>query len=56
MEITFDREKRREQKDLLKKIFGNNYLPIHHDAFVMEYNRIIETNKLTEYMTNRGIK
>jgi hypothetical protein len=54
MEITFDREKRQEQKDLLKKIFVN-YLPVHHDAFVMEYNRIVELSKLTEYMNNRGL-
>jgi len=54
MEITFDREKRREQREILKQVF-TAYLPVHHDVFVMEYNRLLESKKLSEYMANRGI-
>jgi hypothetical protein len=55
MEMTFDREKRREQREVLKMVF-KHYLPLHHDAFVEEYNRIVDAKKLDEYMKNRGIK
>lgn len=55
MDMTSDREERREQRKILQKTF-KHYLPIHHDAFVAEYNRLIETDRLNEYMRARGIK
>jgi hypothetical protein len=54
MRITTDREERKLQRHLLINAFPN-YLPIHHDAFVLEYNRITEKKNLAEYMKNRGI-
>jgi hypothetical protein len=55
MNITFDRAERLQQREILKKVFPS-YLPLHHDAFVAEYNRKIERENLAEYMENKGIK
>jgi hypothetical protein len=54
MNITTDKNERLAQREILKKEFAG-YLPIHHDAFVVEYNRKIEKQKTEEYMKNRGI-
>lgn len=55
MNMTSNREERLEQRKILIAEFPNSYLPIHHDAFVAEYNRRIERKKTEEYMKNRGI-
>ena len=55
MNISFNKEERMKQREILKKVF-EHYLPLHHDAFVIEYNRIVEKQNLEEYMKNRDIK
>lgn len=55
MRMTNNKDERREQRKILVAEFPDRYLPMHHDAFVAEYNRRIEKQKIEEYMKNRGI-
>jgi len=50
-----DRAKRREQKEFLRKYY-QDYDPVHHDAFVIRFNREMEAQAEMRYMENRGIK
>lgn len=54
MQVTFDREKRRQQKEMLKGLYPD-YNVIHHDIFVDRYNKESEKKNLQEYMKNRGL-
>ena len=54
MEITFDREQRREQKTILKSIYAD-YDAKKHDVFVIKYNKDADKHNTIEYMNNRGI-
>ena len=49
-----NKEERKEQRKILEKMF-KDYSPIHHSVFVDKYNKIIETERLDNYMRNRGI-
>lgn len=55
MKITFDKEERKSQKEILKQIF-QDYSAIHHDVFVCRYNKIQEELKISDYMIQRGLK
>ncbi len=50
-----ERAKRREQKDFLGKYYAD-YDPVHHDAFVMQFNREIQEQAEKKYRQNRGIE
>lgn len=51
---TFDREERRCQKEALKLKY-HDYDAKRHGVFVDRYNKEIDTERLQEYMKNRGI-
>jgi hypothetical protein len=55
MTITFDRAKRQEQKEYLGKYYAD-YSPIHHDVFVLRFNRELQEQADKNYQQNRGIK
>uniref|UniRef100_A0A6M3JBL7 Uncharacterized protein n=1 Tax=viral metagenome TaxID=1070528 RepID=A0A6M3JBL7_9ZZZZ len=55
MNITFDREELRVQREVLRTEF-DNYDPKHHDVFVDWYNKRTEKRALMEYMKNRNIE
>lgn len=50
-----DMARRREQKDFLRKYY-TDYDPVHHDAFVMRFNREMQEQAEKRYRENRGIE
>lgn len=54
MNATFDREERKRQKEILKGLYPD-YNPVHHDVFVMRYNKECNDKALSSYMVNRGL-
>jgi hypothetical protein len=54
MEITFDRESQRAQREFLRQKY-DDYDPRHHDLFVFRYNKETEGDAMRNYMINRGI-
>jgi len=55
MEKPGDREQRRQQKKILKKIF-DDYDPRRHDAFVARYKKEQEKKDLEAFLKSRGLK
>lgn len=54
MEMTNNKDERKKQREILKRIYPDYYAP-RHDAFVLRFNDKIEAEKLQEYMKNRGL-
>lgn len=54
MNITSNREERKEQKAMLRALY-DDYNPVHHDYFVERYNKDQDKDAITQYMKNRGI-
>ena len=54
MEVTYDKEKRRKQKDFLKDFYAD-YDPRNHDVYVERYNKNVQEFWEKQYRINRGI-
>jgi len=54
MEISTDKKVRKFQKTILRHMFPD-YNPIHHDVFVMLYNKVTEERYMKENMKERGL-
>ena len=50
-----DREKRRKQKEFLRKYYFD-YRAERHDAFVIRYTKEQDAKALEQYHINRGIE
>ena len=55
MNVTFDREERRKQKEILRQVFPD-YDPKYHDAFVEKYNKQEDKKSGEQYRKNRGFE